>query len=157
MTTLEAMPQQQIETKVALKVLKDAHLEGIPLVAEVDQMRWTSPTIKFLHYDYVDNLSLSEIRVIQQIVRVAAIKLECEASFTLETLRFSVIPPEPKKETKSIEQARSDAQAAVHRYKRLCQPFAPSQSPLEGANGTSPLTSVAQLTPRPKKHYRKLR
>ena len=150
MTILEAMPQKQIETILALRAVKDAHLEHIPLVAEVDQMRWTSPTIKFMHYDFGDNLSLSEIRVIQQIVRVAARKLDCEAAFTLETLRFSVIPPDPKKTKQALEQAKAEAQADVHRYKRLCQPFAPSTSPFRGANGASPLTSVAELTPQPK-------
>jgi len=116
---LEYLTETQVQTKVAQRIVKDAHLEGIPLVADVEQERWSLSTIVVRHYDYGKDLTLSEIRVIQQLARVAAAKCGCELHFTLETLRFSVIEF-PKEEGAP---APDETDKALDAYLRLCQPF----------------------------------
>jgi len=83
------MENLTIQTVVAQKIVRDAALEDIPLVADIEQMRWSYPTIVVRHYDFGKDLSLSEIRVIQQLAKVAATKCDCELHYTLDTLRFS--------------------------------------------------------------------
>lgn len=83
------MNESQLETRIALQATKDAAKEGIPLVADVEQNRFTTPSIVIRHYDHGKDLSLSELRLIQAIVKVAAGKHLAEAHYTLETLRFS--------------------------------------------------------------------
>jgi len=102
---LNLLEKTQTECNVAQRIVRDAHLEGIPLVADVDQMRWTNPTIVVRHYDYGFDLSLSEIRVIQTLVKVAADKLDCDLHYTLDTLRFSI---EQREKRQTISSGRME-------------------------------------------------
>jgi len=60
------------------------------VVADIEQGRWSSETLLLRHYDFGKDLSLSELRLLQQIAKVAAQKEGGSISYTLETLRFSV-------------------------------------------------------------------
>jgi len=108
-----------------MKIVKDAALEGIPLVADVEQQRWSLSNILVRHYDFGKNLSLNEIRVIQQLCKVAAAKVDCELHFTLETLRFAV-SEKPVAETnqRGWRHSQTEIDAAIKKYVQACQPHA---------------------------------
>jgi len=122
---LENLNESQLQTLVAQRIVKDAAIEDIPLVGDVDQMRWGDPTIVIRHYDYGKDLSLSEIRVIQQLSKVAARKLDCELHFTLDTLRFSVTGKMEKPgDVSKRARIKADNDQAVSVYMRKCRPHA---------------------------------
>jgi len=103
--------------------VRDAEKEGIPLVADVEQERWSLSSIVVRHYDFGKDLSLSEIRVIQQLAKVAASKCDCEIHFTLETLRFSVTEnPKSEVTTKAVQKARDETADAIAKYIEACRP-----------------------------------
>ena len=118
---LEMLEATQVQTRVAQQIARDAALEGIPLVTDVEQQRWGLSNILVRHYDFGKDLSLNEIRVIQQLCKVAATKVDCELHFTLETLRFSVTE-KPQKEDRALSD--TEYRRAVDQYVKKCQTFA---------------------------------
>jgi len=80
-------------------------------------------TIVVRHFDFGKDLSLSELRVIQQIAKLAASKCECELHFTLETLRFS-ITEKPSSETtvKRLAEIANETDEAIANYIEACRP-----------------------------------
>ena len=97
--------------------MRDAELEGIPLVADVEQGRWAEPSIVVRHFDFGKDLSLSEIRVIQQLAKVAASKCDCELHFTLETLRFSITEKPVERKAESWP-TKAECNAILAHYQR---------------------------------------
>jgi len=81
--------------KAAQKVVTDAHDLDIPLVADLTVSRHGPPCLEVMHYNYGNDLSLSELRVLQHMVRVSTLKHDVTASFTLHTMRFGLMPNEP--------------------------------------------------------------
>jgi len=113
----------QLQTRVAHQIVRDASLEGIPLVADIEQQRWGLSNILVRHYDFGKDLSLNEIRVIQQLCKVAASKVDCELHFTLETLRFSVTEkPTSDITLKERLKAQAETEAAIAAYIETCRP-----------------------------------
>ena len=113
----------QVQTRVAHQIHKDAASEGIPLVIDVEQGRWEFPSIVVRHYDFGKDLSLSEIRVIQQLCKIAASKVDCELHFTLETLRFSVTErPKSEGTKKGLRKIQAETDAAIAEYIEACRP-----------------------------------
>ena len=96
-------------------------------------MRWALSTIVVRHYDFGKDLSLSEIRVIQQLAKVAAAKCDCEIHFTLETLRFSITENPPAEQTtKRLSEIAAETDAAVAKYIEACRPhYKRNQLPLD--------------------------
>jgi len=120
---IEYLEKHQAQTQVALRIVRDAELEGIPLVADVEQQRWALSSIVVRHYDFGRDLSLSEIRVIQQLAKVAAAKCDCEIHFTLETLRFAITEnPVSQKTSKRLEEIAQETDAAIAKYIEACRP-----------------------------------
>lgn len=108
---------------MAQQIVRDAEKEGIPLVADVEQHRWSNSNILVRHYDFGKDLSLSEIRVIQQLCNVAAKKCEAHLQFTLETLRFAVEPkPVAEQTQKGWRNSRAETDAAIAKYIEACRP-----------------------------------
>jgi len=126
----------ELETKVALQIVRDAHKEGIPLVADIESHRWTNRNIVVRHYDFGRDLSLSEIRVIQQLCNIAAVKCEAHLQFTLETLRFAVSPMPGKKLTRRGWQSnQEETDAAIAKYIEACQPRSSERKETEDVIG----------------------
>lgn len=78
--------------RAAEKVTTDAHALDIPLVADLVLSRHGPPILQVMHYNYGKDLSLSELRVVQHMVRVSALKHDVTASYTLHTLDFGFSP-----------------------------------------------------------------
>jgi len=92
-------------------------------VADVEQQRWSLSTIVVRHYDFGKDLSLSEIRVIQQLAKVAASKCDCELHFTLETLRFSITENATSTMTqKRLDEIALETDEAIAKYLEACRP-----------------------------------
>lgn len=107
---------------MAQQIVRDAEKEGIPLVADVEQHRWSNANIIVRHYDFGKDLSLSEIRVIQQLCNVAATKCEAHLQFTLETLRFAVeAKPLAEQTQKGWRNTRAETDAAIAEYIEACR------------------------------------
>lgn len=107
---------------MAQQIVRDAEKEGIPLVADVEQHRWSNPNILVRHYDFGKDLSLSEIRVIQQLCNVAASKCDAHLQFTLETLRFAVeAKPVAQTTQKGWRNSRAETDAAIAEYIQACR------------------------------------
>jgi len=120
---IEYLEKHQAQTKVALRIVRDAEIEGIPLVADVEQQRWSLSTIVVRHYDFGTDLSLSEIRVIQQLAKIAAAKCDCEIHFTLETLRFAITEnPVSKMTQKRLDEIAKETDEAIAKYIEACRP-----------------------------------
>jgi len=108
---------------VALRIVKEAEKEGIPLVADVEQQRWSLSTIVVRHYDFGKDLSLSEIRIIQQLAKIAAAKCDCEIHFTLETLRFAITEKPANDVTKKrLDEIALETDEAIADYIKKCRP-----------------------------------
>jgi len=90
LSPLQYLTEKTLALTVAHRIVKDAFLEDIPVVVDIEQGRWTSETLLVRHYDFGKDLSLSELRLLQQIAKVAAQKEGGAISYTLEALRFSV-------------------------------------------------------------------
>jgi len=120
---LEYLNPKELQTEVALQIVRDAEKEGIPLVADVEQERWALSSIVVRHYDFGKDLSLSEIRVIQQLAKIAASKCDCEIHFTLETLRFSITEnPTSDITQKRLDEIAKETDAATAKYIEACRP-----------------------------------
>ena len=119
---MEYLPKLTLETVVAQQILKDAAQEDIPLCADVEQMRHGPANIVLRHYDLGKDLSLAELRVVQQISKVAATKRDASLHYTLESLRFSV-ELKPKRE-RDRSKEKAETQGAIDKYLRLCRPEA---------------------------------
>jgi len=128
---MEYLTKQQPEMVILRKAIDDAAQEGIPLIGDVLQQRHGPALMVVMHYDYADDLSLSEKILINKIVKRAARKMDREAEYTLRDLQYT-LQPKTVNETAYTQQAQEETDRAIKRYMETCRARTAKITPFGG-------------------------